>query len=420
MQRRIAFASFAGTAIEFFDFFVYGTAAALVFPTLFFPALGATAGTVAAFASFAVAFVARPVGAVLFGHLGDRLGRKRTLTYTLLLMGVSTVGVGLLPSAASIGVAAPVILVVLRVLQGIAVGGEWGGAALLAVEHSEPGRRGRAGMYPQLGPGTAFVLTSATFLISGVTMSREAFLAWGWRIPFLLSAVLIAVGLYVRLRIAETPVFTAAEPSRRLPLRTAFSAHTRHILLGGGALSAAFGLNYIGTVYLTSYGTTVLELSQPTMLLLGVIGGIVLVAATAAGALHSDRVGRRRVILGGNIAAVVCGLVVFPIIDTGSVVLVGAGLCLLLAIGGGVLGPAAAFMAELFETEHRYTAVGLSYNLATVLGGAVPPLVATALQASYGSIAVGALMAVYGVVSVACVLALPETRQRSLERLARE
>ncbi|WP_210408080.1 MFS transporter [Allokutzneria sp. NRRL B-24872] len=420
MQRRIAFASFAGTAIEFFDFFVYGTAAALVFPTVFFPALGATAGTVAAFASFAVAFVARPVGAVVFGHLGDRLGRKRTLTYTLLLMGVSTVGVGVLPSAASIGVAAPVVLVVLRVLQGIAVGGEWGGAALLAVEHSEPGRRGRAGMYPQLGPGTAFFLTSATFLISGATMSREAFLAWGWRIPFLLSAVLIAVGLYVRLRIAETPVFRAPQAKQRLPLRTAFSAHTRQILLGGGALSAAFGLNYIGTVYLTSYGTTVLGLSQPTMLLLGVIGGIVLVAATAAGALRSDRVGRRRVVLGGNIAAVVCGLVVFPIIDTGSVVLVGVGLCLLLAIGGGVLGPAAAYMAELFETGHRYTAVGLSYNLATVLGGAVPPLVATALQASYGSFAVGALMSVYGVVSVACVLALPETRARSLERLARE
>ncbi|MFB9907606.1 MFS transporter [Allokutzneria oryzae] len=413
--RRIAFASFAGTAIEFYDFFVYGTAAALVFPTLFFPALGATAGTVAAFASFAVAFIARPLGAALFGHLGDRLGRKRTLTYTLLLMGVSTMGVGLLPGAESIGIAAPVILVVLRFLQGIAVGGEWGGAALLAVEYSTASSRGRSGMYPQLGPGTAFALTSVTFLVTGATMSHEAFMSWGWRIPFLLSVLLVAVGLYVRLRIEETPVFRAASKTHlRSPLREAFSRHSKQILLAGGALSAAFGLNYIGTVYLTSYGTAVLHLPQPTMLLLGVIGGVVLVAATAAGALYSDRVGRRRVILSGNVAAVACGIVVFPIIDTGNVVLVGVGLCLLLVIGGAILGPAAAYMAELFETEHRYTAVGLSYNLATVLGGAVPPLVATALQATYGSIAVGVLMSMYGVLALVCVLALPETRERSL------
>ncbi|WP_028921811.1 MFS transporter [Pseudonocardia acaciae] len=411
-ERRIGFVSFIGTVVEFYDFFIYGTAAALVFPAVFFPALGAAAGAVAAFATFGVAFLARPLGSALFGHLGDRLGRKRTLIYTLLLMGLSTVAVGLLPGAAVIGVAAPVVLVLLRLLQGVAVGGEWGGAALLAVEHAPEGRRGRYGMYPQLGPGTAFGLTSLTFLVSGVAMSPPAFLSWGWRIPFLLSAVLVGVGLYARLRVAETPVFAEALARGQrdsAPLLTALARHWRRILLCGGALSAAFGLNYIGTVYLTNYGTATLGLSNRTMLLLGVIGGVVLAAATAAGAWASDRVGRRRMVLGGNIGAIVVGAAAFPIIDTGRVALVGLALCLLLVVGGASLGPAAAYVAELFATGHRYTAAGLSYNLATIVGGAVPPVLAAALVAAYGSFAVGLLMSAFGVLGVFCVLALPET-----------
>ncbi|WP_028933265.1 MFS transporter [Pseudonocardia spinosispora] len=414
---RIASASFIGTMIEFYDFFIYGTAAALVFPSVFFPALGEAAGTVAALGTFAVAFLARPLGSALFGHLGDRLGRRRTLIYTLSLMGLSTAAVGLLPGASVLGVAAPITLVALRFLQGLAVGGEWGGAVLLAVEHAPDSRRGRFGMYPQLGPGVAFALVSTTFLVSGLTMSQAAFLSWGWRLPFLLSVVLVGVGVYIRLRIQETPVFREAlenRDRRQLPLREAVRTHTPRMLLAGGALSVAFGLNYLGTVYLTGYGTRVLHLPPPTMLMLGVIGGVVLAVVTGAAAWCSDRIGRRRTVLAGNLLGIICALVAFPLIDTGEVALVGLALCLLLGIGGISLGPAAAYVAELFPTGHRYTAASLSYNLATILGGAIPPVLAAALEASYGSGAIGALMAALGVLSVACVLALPETTTASL------
>lgn len=418
--RRIALASFAGTTIEFYDFFIYGTAAALVFPKVFFPALGTAAGTIASLASVAVAFIARPLGSALFGHLGDRLGRKRTLVYTLLLMGLSTVAIGVLPGSATLGIAAPIILMVLRFLQGVAVGGEWGGAALLAVEYAPAGKHGRFGMYPQLGPGSAFGLASATFLVIELLLSPGAFVAWGWRIPFLLSALLVVVGLYVRLRIEETPVFRElrAEQERRVreaaPLRAAFGRDTRMILLAGATVAAAFALNYMGTVYLTSYGSTVLGIPRPTMLALGVVGGIVLAGATAAGAAVSDRAGRRRVVLVGNVITLVCGVIAYPIIDTGSVVLVGLGLCLLMIGGGIVLGPAAAFMAELFATGHRYTAAGMSYNVATIIGGGVPPVLAAGLVTAYGSGAIGVMLGIYGVLSVVCGLALPETMERSL------
>ncbi|GAA5163861.1 MHS family MFS transporter [Pseudonocardia eucalypti] len=416
-RRRVAAASFVGTMIEFYDFFCYGTAAALVFPSVFFPALGSAAGTVAAMATFAVAFVARPLGSALFGHLGDRLGRKRTLIYTLTLMGLATFGVGLLPGAATIGVAAPVILVGLRLLQGLAVGGEWGGAALLAVEYAPEGRRGRQGMYPQLGPGVAVALSSATFLASGLLMSREAFLEWGWRVPFLVSVVLLGVGLFVRLRIAETPVFhelLARGGRPAAPVRTALAGHSRSILLAGGALSAAFGLNYLGTVYLTNYATGVLRVPMPTMLGLGVLGGVLLALATGFGAWVSDRAGRRRVVLLGNAAAVVVSLALFPVIDAGGVPRVGLMLGLSLIAGGLTLGPAAAYVAELFPTECRYTASGICYNLATIVGGAVPPVLAGALLASYGSWAIGVMMAALGVLGLACAYVLPDTRDRSL------
>ena len=417
-SRRIAFAAFAGTTIEFYDFFIYGTAAALVFGTVFFPALGAAAGTVAAIATFAVAFLARPLGSVLFGHLGDRLGRKRTLIATLTLMGLATVAVGLLPGAATIGVAAPVLLVLLRFAQGLAVGGEWGGAALLAAEYAPPRRRGRFTMYPQLGPGAAFALTSATFLIIGLTMSPAAFVAWGWRIPFLLSVVLLGIGLYVRLRIEETPVFRELVARRQrsaAPLREALRRRTGPILLAGGALSAVFAYGYIGTVHLTSYGTAVLGLPRPTMLVLGVVGGIVLLIAAAVAARWSDRVGRRRVVLVGNAAAAVAGPAAFAVIDTGTVVGVAVGLSVLLGVGGFGLGPAAAWLSELFPARYRYTAAGLAYSIAAILGGAVPPVLAAAVQNSYGGMAVGAMLSVFGLLGLGCTLALPETRNRSLQ-----
>ncbi len=431
-MRRIAVASLGGTTIEFYDFFIYGTAAALVFGKVFFPGLGASAATVAAFATFGVAFFFRPLGSILFGHLGDRLGRKKTLIYTLLLMGLSTVGIGLLPGAKSIGVAAPIALVALRALQGLAVGGEWAGAALLTAEYAPQGKRGRYGMFPQLGPSLAFGLSSATFLVTGLRMTPESFQSWGWRVPFLLSIVLVAVGLYVRLRIAETPVFRrslARHERARVPFNDALRHQWREILLAGGTLTMLFGYFYIGSVYLTSYAgpkpppathTGVLGLSRPTILVCGIVAAAVFASVCALSALYSDRVGRRQVILIGNAAAIVWGLVVFPLMHPGSAFLFGVGLAGTLAVVGLSYGPAAAYLPEMFATRYRCTAAGFGYNLAGILGGALPLIVAPRLTAAFGGIGVGVYMAVLGLLSTVCVLALKETKEVVLDRVVPE
>lgn len=278
-MRRVAFASFIGTVIEFYDFSIYGTAAALVFAGAFFSALGDQSATVVSFATLGVAFVARPLGSILFGHYGDRLGRKRTLIATMALMGTATVLIGLLPTSASIGVVAPILLVLLRIAQGLAAGGEWAGAALFTSEHSPKDRRGFWAMFTNLGGAFANVLALTVYLIVALYMSDDTFTSWGWRIPFLISVVLVAVGLYVRLRIEETPAFEAEARRRRddggLPFKDAFKHGWRRILLGSGALVMAFSLGYIGIAYLTNYGTATLGLSRPTVLLAGIIGNLV-------------------------------------------------------------------------------------------------------------------------------------------------
>ena len=419
--RRVAVASAVGTTIEFYDFFIYGTAAALVFPKIFFPALGATAGTVASFATFAVAFIARPVGALFFGHFGDRIGRKRTLVVTLLVMGVSTVVIGLLPGAATIGVAAPIILVVLRFAQGFAVGGEWAGAVLLTAEYAPPGKRGLYAIFPQLGAPIAFALASATFLVTGLTLgdTDQAFLDYGWRIPFLLSVLLVGAGLYVRLKISETPVFEQARRQREAsavlgatPLLSAFRHQGRAILLGGGSGIALFAFFYMGTAYLTSYGTsaTGAGLSRPTVLSMGILAGIVFGATTIICGRLSDRIGRKRLVVGANVVAVVWGLLLFPVLGIGAGWAFGLGLVVTLAIVGVQYGPAGALLPELFETRHRYTGAGAAYNLSAILGGAVPPLIAAPLGASLGPFAIGVMLSVLALISVVCAALLPETR----------
>jgi MFS family permease len=415
--RRIALASFVGTTIESYDFLVYGVAAALVFPKVFFPGLGTAAGTTTALTTFAVAFLVRPLGSMVFGHLGDRLGRKRTLVWTLLLMGLPSLAVGLLPGADVLGVAAPILLVVLRCVQGLAIGGEWAGAALLTAEHAPPARRGWYTGFTQLAPGAAVTLSSATFLASGLWMSQEAFLSWGWRIPFVLGAVLLAVGLYIRLRVAETPAFRsllAAHGRRSVPLGEVVRSHRKMLVLGGGALSAAFGSGYMASVFLQGYGVEDLGLSRTTMLGLGVIGGLVVAVTVVCAARASDRYGRRPVLLAGGVLTIGCGLVVFPLVDTGEVWRVAAGLCLLQACGGVCLGPAAAVLPELFPTAYRYTAAGLSYSLAAAVGGGGALVLAAVLHRSIGSFAVGVLVATLGLVGALCSAALPETAGRRL------
>lgn len=422
---RVATASCVGTTIEFYDFFIYGTAAALVFPKVFFPALGATAGTVASFATFAVAFVARPLGAVLFGHYGDRIGRKRTLISTLLLMGISTMLIGLLPDASTIGVVAPVLLVVLRFAQGLAVGGEWAGAALLTAEYAPPNKRGLYGIFPQLGPAFAFALSSATFLVTGLVLGDgdEAFLNYGWRIPFLVSIVLVAVGFYIRSTIEETPAFRAVQEApaasgSRVPFLEVLRAQPREVFLAAGSLTMLFAFFYMGTAYLTSYGTNPqgAGLSRPVVLGIGIGASVFFAVAIAVSGIVSDRFGRRRVIMVSCAAGVLWALVLFPLLDTGTAVAFAIGLTVTLIIFAVSYGPAGSFVPELFVTRHRYTGAGLGYNLAGVLGGAVPPLLAPGLAASFGSIAIGVMLAVTAVLSLACTYALRETSRSDLGR----
>ncbi len=418
-MRRIAIASVTGTVIEYYDFLIYGTAAALVFGETFFPALGTAAGTVAAFATLGVAFVARPFGAILFGHFGDRLGRKKTLVTTLVMMGAATVLVGLMPTAEQIGVAAPILLVALRILQGIAIGGEWTGATLLAAENAPKAKRGFWSMFPSLGGGIALSLASATFLITGLGMSEEAFASYGWRIPFIASFVLVAIGLYVRLKIDETPVFKgelAKGGASPVPFVEAVKLQPREAIFASGVPVMVFAFFYLAASYLTSYGTSTLGLERTNVLAIGILVGLVFAGATMLGAVYSDRIGRRQVIVQANIAAVVWALVLFPILNIGSIVTFAIGACGTMFIAGIAYGPVGAFLPELFQTRYRYTAAGFSYNIAGVLGGAIPPLVAAAITAAFGGFAFGVLLAAFCLISLVCTLALRETRDDDMDR----
>jgi MFS family permease len=409
---RVAAATLVGTAIEFYDFYVYGTAAALVLTGVFFPGMDPVAGGLAAFSTFAVAFVARPLGSALFGHWGDRAGRRSVLVASLLVTGLSTVAIGLLPGYAAVGVAAPVLLVLLRFAQGVGLGGEWGGAALLAAEHAPPGRRGRYAMFPQLGPAVGFLAANGFFLVLGETLTAGQFASWGWRLPFVASLALVAVGLYVRLSVGETPAFRAALEQRRVtraPLAGLVRHQGRRVLLGAGAITIAYTLFYTATAYGLAYGTATLGIPRTTMLALTMAGVVVMALATAVSSVLSDRFGRRRTLLAGCVAAAGWGWVLFPLMETGSVPLIGLALGGALGLMGLVYGPMGAYLPELFRTEFRYSGASVAYSLGGVLGGAVPPLAATALQASgAGVTAVGAYVSAMAVLSLLCLLALPE------------
>lgn len=412
--KRVMLASFVGSAIEYYDFFIYGTAAALVFPTVFFPELGNAMATVASLATFAVAFLSRPIGAAVFGHFGDRLGRKKTLVATLLIMGLSTVGVGLVPSTAVIGVAAPLILLVLRLLQGFAVGGEWAGAALLSAEYAPAAKRGTYGMFTQLGPGTGLLLTNLIFF--GVHFTIEgtdsAFMDWGWRIPFLASAVLVFVALYVRLNINETPVFAAEQerkPIPKAPITELYRAQPRQALLASGSVVGSFALFYMASTYLTNYAQVQLGHPRDEVLFAGVLGALSTLASSAASAYLSDIFGRRRIIMCGLLAALPWSFAVISLLDTGHRGLFVLALAVTYAIIGFVWGPMAAFIPEIFATRYRYTGAGVSSNLGGIVGGAVPPLIAGVLLESFGSWAVSLMLATFVLISLVCIYLLPET-----------
>ncbi|WP_395310844.1 MFS transporter [Mycobacterium sp. AMU20-3851] len=409
--RRISMASYVGSAIEFYDFFIYGTAAALVFPTVFFPELGHVMATTAALGAFAAAFLARPVGAAVFGHFGDRIGRKQTLVVTLLLMGAATVGVGLIPSTASIGIVAPLLLIALRLIQGFAVGGEWAGAVLLSAENAPAHRRGYFGMFTQLGLGTAVVLANLVFLVVhfGFGADSEAFLQWGWRIPFLLSAVLIATALYIRLRVDESPVFDEPPTDPATPIAALVRRQGRQLLLAAGVAVCAPMLVFQATTFFTHYATDHLNFSMNFVLLTGVFGGLIQLLFVLASAILSDTYGRRRVLSIGFAVAVPWSFVLFPLVQTGSQAVFGVAIVATYALIGVCMGPMAAFLPEIFAPQHRYSGAALSHTLGAVVGGAVPPVISPMLLNSFGGWALAVMMGALASVSLASTFALPET-----------
>ncbi|HEY3995086.1 MAG TPA: MFS transporter [Mycobacterium sp.] len=419
-MRRVAIACLVGSAIEFYDFLIYGTAAALIFPTVFYPHLGTTLATVASLATFATAFLSRPLGAAVFGYFGDRLGRKKTLVATLLIMGASTVSVGMVPSTASIGIAAPLILIVLRLSQGFAVGGEWAGSVLLSAEYAPAGKRGWYGMFTSLGGGTAGVLASLTFLAVSLTIGEKssAFMEWGWRIPFLISTGLIGIALYVRLNIEETPVF-AEEKARDLvpkaPLAELLRFQRREIVLVAGSFLGGMGFVYIGNTFLVMYAHSHLGYSRSFIWGIGALSGITSIVCVAFSAWMSDRVGRRRMMLIGLAACLPCAFAVIPLMNTRNPVLYAVAVLGMFAAAAIANGPTGAFVPELFATRYRYSGAAVAMNLAGLLGAAVPPLIAGTLLATYGSWAVGLMMGTLITASFVCVCLLPETRGTALE-----
>ena len=388
--RQILLASLIGTAIEFFDFYIYATAAVLVFPRLFFPASEPATATLASLATFAVAFVARPIGSVLFGHFGDRIGRKATLVAALLTMGLSTMAIGLLPSYETLGLLAPVLLAVFRFGQGLGIGGEWGGAVLLATENAPPGRRAWYGMFPQLGAPIGFFFSGGIFLLLSRTLSNEQFLDWGWRVPFISSALLVALGLYVRLSVTETPVFQkamAAQAHREVPLLTVIRHHTGAVVLGTLIALAVYVNFYLMTVFSLSWGTSALGYTREQFLFIQLFGVCFFAATIPVSALLAER-GRRRLLMQVSAATFLFGLVFAPLFEGGTV-----GATVMMALGmalvGSAYGPLGTVLAELFPTTVRYTGSSLAYNFAGIFGASLAPYIATWLATNFSLSAVG-------------------------------
>jgi MHS family shikimate/dehydroshikimate transporter-like MFS transporter len=416
--RRVMLASFVGTAIEWYDFFLYGTAAAIVFGRLFFPNADPLVGTLSAFGTFAVGFIARPFGGIIFGHFGDRLGRKSMLVYSLLIMGVATFLIGLLPTYESIGVAAPLLLIVLRCLQGIGVGGEWGGAVLMAVEHSQSHRRGLSGSWPQAGVPAGLFLSTVVFGALNTTLDEDRFLSWGWRVPFLVSIALIAVGLFIRLRVLESPAFTELQrrgQRQARPLMTAVRDYRHRLLLAMGMRVGENGVFYIYTVFVLSYGPMQLDVSRTTMLWAVALAAVVGLVTIPMFGLLSDHIGRRTVYLLGAIFSMLYALPFFALLATRSTPLIWLAVILGIAIGHAAMyGPQASYFSELFGAAVRYSGASLSYQLASVLAGGLAPFIATFLLARWGTTAVAIYMIALSATSVAAAYAAPETHKREL------
>ncbi|MBI1175291.1 MAG: MFS transporter [Sideroxydans sp.] len=414
---RIAFASFIGTAIEFYDFYIYGLAVAMVIGPLFFPHDDPAVQKLNAFLTFGIAFLARPLGSLLFGHFGDRIGRKTTLVASLLVMGISTTLVGVLPGYELAGWAAPALLCLLRFGQGIGLGGEWGGAALLAAEYAPQGKRGWFGMFPQLGPPVGFLLAVGSFLLLSQFLDDAQFRAWGWRVPFLASAVLVMLGLYIRLKLTETPVFAralATQPPVKLPLAQLLSRHFVPLLLGALSIVVCYALFYISTVFALSYGVGTLHIPRPQFLLMLCVAVLFMAAATPLAAIAGDRYGRRPVLLVAGSAALLSGFLLAPMLGSGSPLQITVFLSLELFLMGATYAPMGALLPELFPTRVRYTGAGAAYNLGGILGASLAPYLAQQLVLHGGLAWVGGYISVAAAISLLAVLLMRETRDEAL------
>ena len=436
-MRRVAATSLAGTSIEWYDFFIYGTAAALVFPRAFFPAdLPPLVALIAAFGTFAVGFIARPFGGALFGHYGDLFGRKKALVSALLMMGVATTLVGFLPTYSSIGIAAPLLLTLLRFVQGLAVGGQWGGAMLLVTENAPADKRGFYGAFAQAGAPLGLVLANIAFLVVSGSLSDDAFISWGWRIPFILSIALIVLSLYVQLSLEDTPAFKALQdiqaertehgnegdhavnaPVKRSPILEVIRLQPREIVLAAGAFLAVQVTFYILVAFVVAYGTNPagLGLSRDMMLTVVLIASLVQIPVLFLAASYSDRHGRRGIYMLGAILGGCWAFVLFPLINTGEFVWV-----LLAACGGQIFvglmyGPQAALLTELFSTRVRYSGASLGYQLGAIFGGAFAPIIATALWSEFGTVYISVYIAFVSVLTLISVMLLSETSGSELE-----
>jgi len=409
--RQILIASLIGTAIEFFDFYIYATAAVLVFPSQFFPASDPASATLASLATFAIAFVARPVGSAGFGHFGDRIGRKATLVAALLTMGLSTVAIGLLPTYQQIGIAAPALLALCRFGQGLGLGGEWGGAMLLATENAPPGKRAWYGMFPQLGAPVGYFCSGAIFLLLSHTLDDGQFLAWGWRVPFLSSAALVVLGLYVRLSVTETPVFQRVverHERARVPILEVATAHPRALLIGTLISLSVFVIFYLTTVFTLSWGTTALGFTRERFLLIQLFG-VIFFGLTVPWSARLADTGRRRMLIGVNVAMLAFGLLFAPLFEAGTI-----GATVAMAIGmslmGLAYGPLGTVLAELFPTRVRYTGSSLTYNLAGIFGASLAPSIAMWLATSFGLAYVGYYLSLATLVSIVGLWLTRETK----------
>jgi metabolite-proton symporter len=414
--RQVLFASLIGTTIEFFDFYIYATAAVLVFPRLFFPDSDPQTATLASLATFAIAFIARPVGSVLFGHFGDRVGRKTTLVAALLTMGISTVMIGLLPTYDTIGFAAPLLLAICRFGQGLGLGGEWGGAVLLATENAPPGKRAWYGMFPQLGAPIGFIFSGGVFLLLSRFLSDEQFFAFGWRIPFLASASLVAIGLYVRLTITETPIFAEAlkkdQARAKVPAIAVFRDHFGTLVLGTMISIIAYTLFYMHSVFSLSWGTSQLGYTRNEFLVMQLFAILFFAATIPLAGLMAES-GRRRAMIWMTLAAVVYGLIMPSLFSAGTAGTVTM-MCLGFGLTGLVYGPLGTVLSELFPTSVRYTGSSIAFNFAGIFGASLAPYAATWLATNYGLQYVGYYISAVAVLSLIGLIATKETKDTDL------